>query len=75
MLLRPALEELRLKLQNRLFFRKLEKEKEAIISNYKMSRNNCQCGLRFAGPNIIVDVGKTEAVMPPHEQIQMKNII
>ena len=31
--------------------------------------------LRFAGPNIIVDVGKTEAVMPPHEQIQMKNII
>jgi len=25
--------------------------------------------LRFAGPNVIVDVGKTEAIMPPEEQI------
>src|SRR5260221_8838178 len=25
--------------------------------------------LRFAGPNIIVDIGKTEAIMPPNEQI------
>jgi N utilization substance protein A len=25
--------------------------------------------LRFAGPNVIVDVGKTEAIMPPSEQI------
>ena len=26
--------------------------------------------LRFAGPNVIVDVGKTEAIMPSSEQIQ-----
>ncbi|OGH15006.1 MAG: transcription termination factor NusA [Candidatus Levybacteria bacterium RIFCSPHIGHO2_01_FULL_37_33] len=48
-----------------------EKEKEAIISDYKMRIGTVVNGmvLRFAGPNIIVDVGKTEAVMPSHEQI------
>lgn len=48
-----------------------EKEKEAIISDYKMRIGTVVNGmvLRFAGPNIIVDVGKTEAVMSPHEQI------
>jgi hypothetical protein len=31
--------------------------------------------LRFAGPNVIVDIGKTEAIMPPKNKFQMKNII
>ncbi|OGH39096.1 MAG: transcription termination factor NusA [Candidatus Levybacteria bacterium RIFCSPLOWO2_01_FULL_38_21] len=48
-----------------------EKEKEAIISDYKTRVGTIINGmiLRFAGPNIIVDVGKTEAIMPLHEQI------
>ncbi|SRR5258708_1663462 len=49
-----------------------EKEKEAIISDYKLRMGTIMNGmiLRFAGPNIIVDLGKTEAIMPPSEQIQ-----
>ncbi len=49
-----------------------EKEKEAIISDFKLKLGTIANGmvLRFAGPNIIVDVGKTEAIMPPSEQIQ-----
>lgn len=49
-----------------------EKEKEAIFSDYKMRMHTIVNGmvLRFAGPNVIVDVGKTEAIMPPQEQIQ-----
>jgi len=49
-----------------------EKEKEAIISDYKEKLGQIVNGtvLRFAGPNIIVDIGKTEALMPPQEQIQ-----
>ena len=48
-----------------------EKEKEAIITDYKLRMGTIVNGmvLRFAGPNIIVDVGKTEAVMPQTEQI------
>ena len=48
-----------------------EKEKEAIITDFKLKIGTIANGmvLRFAGPNIIVDVGKTEAVMPPSEQI------
>ncbi len=48
-----------------------EKEKEAIFSDYKMRMHTIVNGmvLRFAGPNVIVDVGKTEAIMPPSEQI------
>ena len=48
-----------------------EKEKEAIMSDYKIKMGTVVNGmvLRFAGPNIIIDVGKTEAVMPPSEQI------
>lgn len=48
-----------------------EKEKEAIISDYKTRIGSVLNGmvLRFAGPNVIVDVGKTETVMPPTEQI------
>ncbi len=48
-----------------------EKEKEAIITDYKLRMGTIVNGmvLRFAGPNIIVDVGKTEAIMPQTEQI------
>ena len=48
-----------------------EKEKEAIIADYKLRVGTIVNGmiLRFAGPNIIVDVGKTEALMPLPEQI------
>ncbi len=48
-----------------------EKEKEAIISDFKLKIGTVVNGmiLRFAGPNVIVDIGKTEAIMPPQEQI------
>ncbi|MCL5970453.1 MAG: transcription termination factor NusA [Patescibacteria group bacterium] len=49
-----------------------EKEKEAIVTDYKTKIGTIVNGmvLRFAGPNVIVDVGKAEGVMPPQEQIQ-----
>jgi N utilization substance protein A len=48
-----------------------EKEKEAIITDYKVRIGTIVNGmvLRFAGPNIIVDIGKAEGIMPPSEQI------
>ncbi len=48
-----------------------EKEKEAIISDFKLKIGTIVNGmvLRFAGPNVIVDIGKAEAIMPPSEQI------
>src|SRR5579859_5663999 len=48
-----------------------EKEKEAIISDYQTRIGSVLNGMvpRFAGPNVIVDVGKTETIMPPQEQI------
>lgn len=48
-----------------------EKEKEAIMSDFKLKIGTIINGmiLRFAGPNVIVDIGKTEAIMPPEEQI------
>lgn len=48
-----------------------EKEKEAILSDYKIKIGSIVNGmiLRFAGPNIIVDIGKAEALMPSQEQI------
>ena len=48
-----------------------EKEKEAIMSDFRLKIGTILNGmiLRFAGPNIIVDIGKTEAIMPPSEQI------
>lgn len=48
-----------------------EKEKEAILSDYAVKVGTIINGmiLRFAGSNIIVDIGKTEAIMPPQEQI------
>lgn len=48
-----------------------EKEKEAIMTDYKVKIGGLVNGhiLRFAGPNIIIDIGKTEAIMPPQDQI------
>lgn len=48
-----------------------EKEKEAIFTDYRVKVGTLINGmiLRFAGPNIIVDIGKTEAIMPPSEQV------
>ncbi|KKP80980.1 MAG: Transcription termination factor NusA [Candidatus Levybacteria bacterium GW2011_GWB1_35_5] len=48
-----------------------EKEKETIMSDFKQKIGTIINGmvLRFAGPNVIVDIGKTEAIMPPQEQI------
>jgi N utilization substance protein A len=48
-----------------------EKEKEAIFTDYKIKIGSLVNGmvLRFAGPNIIVDIGKAEAIMPVSEQI------
>lgn len=48
-----------------------EAEKKAIITDYTTRVGNNVNGmvLRFDGPNVIVDIGKTEGVMPPQEQI------
>lgn len=48
-----------------------EREKEAIVSIYqtKVSGIVNAMILKFAGPNIIVDLGKTEGIMPQSEQI------
>lgn len=47
-----------------------EAEKKAIIADYSTRIGSIVNGmvLRFDGPNVIVDIGKTEAVMPPQEQ-------
>src|SRR5260221_9307653 len=52
-----------------------EKEKEAIMGDYSARIGSVVGGmvLRFAGPNIIVDLGKTEAIMPPQEQINAEH--
>jgi transcription termination/antitermination protein NusA len=48
-----------------------EKEKEAIFTDYRVKIGTIVNGmvLRFAGSNIIVDIGKAEAIMPVSEQI------
>lgn len=48
-----------------------EKEKEAIFTDYRVKIGSIVNGmvLRFAGPNVIVDMGKAEAIMPVSEQI------
>jgi N utilization substance protein A len=48
-----------------------EKEKEAILSDYMLKVGTIINGmvLRFAGPNIIIDIGKTEGIMPLEDQI------
>lgn len=48
-----------------------EAEKKAIISEYTARVGTILSGmvLRFDGPNVIVDIGRAETVMPPSEQI------
>lgn len=48
-----------------------EAEKNAILADFSGRVGTLVNGmiLRFDGPNIIVDIGKTEAVMPPQEQV------
>ncbi|HEX8931655.1 MAG TPA: transcription termination factor NusA [Patescibacteria group bacterium] len=48
-----------------------EKEKEAVLSDYRVKIGSIVNGmvLRFAGSNIIIDIGKTEALLPVSEQI------
>lgn len=48
-----------------------EEEKQVILNDYKLRIGTIMNGmvLRFAGPNIIIDVGKTEAIMPVSDQI------
>ena len=47
-----------------------EKEREAIVTDFRAKIGTIVNGmvLKFVGPNIIVDIGKAEAVMPPQEQ-------
>lgn len=48
-----------------------EKEKEAVLADFATKIGTIMNGtvLRFAGPNVIVDMGKSEAIMPLTEQI------
>ena len=48
-----------------------EAEKSAILADYSSRIGTLVNGmvLRFDGPNIVIDIGKTEAVMPPQEQV------
>ena len=47
-----------------------EAEKTAILSDYSQKLGTVVSGmiLRFDGPNIVVDIGRAEGVMPPQEQ-------
>jgi len=49
-----------------------EAEKQAVLSDYQTKIGNVVPGmvLRFDGPNVIVDIGRTQAVMPVSEQNQ-----
>jgi len=52
-----------------------EAEKTNILGEYEKHMNTLVNGmiLRFAGSEIIVDIGKTEAVMPVSEQVSSEN--
>lgn len=49
-----------------------EAEKSVILEEYEKRIGNLVSGmiLRFDGPNIVVDIGRAEAVMPSQEQIR-----
>lgn len=51
-----------------------EAEKSAILSDYTTKVGTVVTGmvLRFDGPNVIVDIGRTQAVMPPNEQVSQE---
>lgn len=52
-----------------------EAEKKAVIEDFSQKIGTIASGmvLRFDGPNIIVDINKAEAVMPPLEQNQIEH--
>jgi N utilization substance protein A len=52
-----------------------EAEKSVIVNEYEKRINTLVNGMviRFVGSDIIIDVGKAEAVMPPSEQIHTEN--
>ncbi len=49
-----------------------EAEKQAVLADYETKVGNIVPGmvLRFDGPNVVVDIGRTQAVMPVSEQSQ-----
>lgn len=49
-----------------------EAEKQAVLADYSTKIGTIAPGmvLRFDGPSVVVDVGRTQAVMPPGEQSQ-----
>jgi N utilization substance protein A len=49
-----------------------EAEKQAVLADYQTKVGTIMPGmvLRFDGPNVIVDIGRAQAVMPPQEQSQ-----
>ncbi|MBI4136573.1 transcription termination factor NusA [Candidatus Roizmanbacteria bacterium] len=51
-----------------------EEEKSAILSDYASRVGSIVNGmiLRFDGPNIIVDIGRAQGIMPPSEQIRIE---
>jgi len=52
-----------------------EAEKKAVIEDFTQRIGTISNGtiLRFDGPNVIVDINKAEAVMPPSEQVPQEN--
>ena len=55
-----------------LLQRNREAEKQAVLADYQTKIGSIVSGmvLRFDGPNVIIDIGRTQAVMPPSEQSQ-----
>ena len=53
-----------------------EAEKDAIMAQYQDRIGTLISGtvLRFDGPNVRVDIGRTEAIMPPTERIQSERL-
>lgn len=53
-----------------------EAEKDAIMAQYQDRIGSLISGtvLRFDGPNVRVDIGRTEAIMPPQERIQSERL-
>lgn len=49
-----------------------EAEKQAVLADFQTKIGSIVPGmvLRFDGPNVIIDIGRTQAVMPPTEQSQ-----
>ena len=49
-----------------------EAEKQAVLADYQTKVGTIMPGmvLRFDGPNIVVDIGRAQGVMPPQEQSQ-----